>query len=76
MPANVERRGFRPKREFKRGFWWTLGAVTAYAVIGGGIALALAYLQREQEGAGAMPLGTIDQGEGCATGACPGLWAR
>ena len=75
MPANVQR-GFRPKREFKRGFWWTLGAVTAYAIVGGGIALIIAYREREPSEAGAMSLGVIEQRESCVTGACPGLWAR
>ncbi len=76
MPANVQARGFRPKREFKRGFWWTLGAVAAYAVVGGGIALALAYLKREEAEGGVSPLGAVEANQPCATGACAGLWAR
>ncbi len=76
MPANRGGYPFRPKREFKRGFWWTLGAVAAYAVVGSGIALALAYLKREEAEGGVMPLGAIEQPGECATGACPGLWAR
>ena len=77
MPSSSERSRFRPSREFKRGFWWTFGAVTAYAVIGGGLALVLAYIQR-QEGAGAevAPLGAIETSKGCSTGACAEAWAR
>jgi len=75
MPADK----LRPKREYKRGFWWTLGSVFAYALLGAGTYLALAYLRQESESpaaSGTMLLGEIDQGGGCATGACPEVWAR
>ncbi len=76
VPANARPYRFRPKREFKRGFWWTLGAVFAYAMVAGGAALALAYLHRDETGGEGMPLGAIEQTDTCATGACPGAWAR
>jgi len=77
VPGNARPYRFRPKREFKRGFWWTLGAVFAYALVGTGLALGFAYLQRLENDQGAgMPLGTIESGSGCASGACPEVWAR
>lgn len=75
MPANVQGKSLRPKREFKRGFWWTLGAVTAYAVVGGGVALALAYFQREEKEPEMVAFMALRE-DGCATGACSGMWAR
>jgi len=75
MPANAQASGLRPKREFKRGFWWTLGAAAAYAVVGGGIALALAYFQRGQKEPEVVAFMALRE-DGCVTGACSGMWAR
>ena len=73
MPGPASRPRFRPKREFKRGFWWTLGAVAAYAVVAGGVALVLTRLRDSIE---VVPTGRLEPAGGCATGECPEAWAK
>ena len=75
MPGSKGGYPFRPKREFKRGFWWTLGAVFAYALVGTGAFLAVTYWNREGGPGGVKPLGRIESGT-CVSGACPEVWAR
>lgn len=74
MPSFASSGTIKAKREFKRGFWWTLGAVTAYALVAAGIALFLA--AKNEPGSAVMPLGQIEDSNSCATGSCAGVWAR
>jgi hypothetical protein len=69
----VSKYGLGPKGELKRGFWWTIGAVLAYALVGAGALVAISYLGNSESAV--TPLGTIESGD-CASGSCPEAWAR
>ena len=50
MPANARPGRVSPKRELKRGFWWTLGTLAAYALVGAAAIAAARYLGGQEGG--------------------------
>jgi len=79
MPGAKGRPAPKPTRELVRGFWWTLGTVVAYGLIGIAGYVAATSLKRQPESASkeqTSPAPFLDVPTAPSTGAsCPRSWA-